>query len=290
MWSLRTLLLTALLSSPLPAAAQLSFVASVEHQGQPVDAPDLSFVPIPPLRHRRHSARPHDHHHEEGSGASRTPERDLVSYSSNWCGASQHVNSKADGVASVYGYFTVPDLTLRAGGPAPQFAAAWVGIDGAECNTTLLQAGVTTVVNSNGGQSASAWWEWYPEAAFTIDGLKVKPGDWMSVNITATSASSGTVVITNAQRGYSVTIAISNGPKLCRVDAEWIVEDFYDATKQVAFASFSDVWFVEAGATTQRGKSIGLDGAAMVHIQSDDGKLLCSAEPYDNSNFVIVSH
>ncbi len=158
MWSLRTLLLTALLSTPLPATAQLSFVASVSHEGQPVDAPELSFVAIPPLKHRRHSARPHHHnddandHSEEtpSGGAKRTAaavERDLVSYSSNWCGASQHASSKTDGVASVFGYFTVPDLTLRGGGPAPQFAAAWVGIDGAECNTTLLQAGVTTVVS-----------------------------------------------------------------------------------------------------------------------------------------------
>lgn len=48
-------------------------------------------------------------------------------------------------------------------------------------------------VNSDGGQSASAWWEWYPEAAYTIEGLEVKPGDWMSVNISATDATSGTM-------------------------------------------------------------------------------------------------
>lgn len=164
MWSLRALLLTALLSSPLPAAAQLSFVASAEHEGKPINAPDLAFVPIPPLRHRRHgTARAHHPHGDNSATTSSGSEskraqaeerRDLVSYSSNWCGASQHASSKTDGVASVFGYFTVPDLTLRGGGPAPQFAAAWVGIDGAECNTTLLQAGVTTVVSclSPGGR------------------------------------------------------------------------------------------------------------------------------------------
>jgi hypothetical protein len=96
-------------------------------------------------------------------------------------------------------------------------------------------------------------------------------------------------VITNAQRGYSITIQISNGPKLCRLDAEWIVEDFYDSGKQVAFAQFADLWFVEAGATTVAGKSLGLDKAAMVHIQTDNGTVLCSAEAYDDSNFVILS-
>jgi hypothetical protein len=70
-----------------------------------------------------------------------------ISYSSNWCGASQHTSDKADAIKNVSGYFQVPDLRLRPGNPPPQFAAAWIGIDGAECNTTLLQAGVTTVVS-----------------------------------------------------------------------------------------------------------------------------------------------
>lgn len=74
------------------------------------------------------------------------------------------------------------------------------------------------------------------------------------------------------------------------MDAEWIVEDFYDSGEQVALAAFTDVWFVDAAATTVSGKNIGLDGAAMVHLQTDDGTLLCSAEPYDNTNFVIISH
>lgn len=50
-------------------------------------------------------------------------------------------------MSNVFGFFTVPDLTLREGVGAPQFAAAWVGVDGAECNGTLLQAGVTTIVS-----------------------------------------------------------------------------------------------------------------------------------------------
>lgn len=136
MWSsVRSIFLASLVAST--ATAQLSFVASVQQEGQDVDASSLNFVPIPPLRHRKHDSRPHHGHSRE--------ERDLISYSSNWCGASQHA-SRSDGVASVFGYFTVPDLKLRSGVPAPQFAAAWVGIDGAECNSTLLQAGVTTVV------------------------------------------------------------------------------------------------------------------------------------------------
>ncbi|KAK3300628.1 protease [Chaetomium fimeti] len=281
MWSfVRSVSLASLVATTV--TAELSFKASIQQEGQDVDASALDFVRIPALQHGKHASRLHRNH-------AKTEERDTISYSSNWCGASQHT-TPADSITNAIGYFTVPDLTLRPGIPAPQFAAAWVGIDGAECNTTLLQAGVTTVVNSNGGQSSSAWWEWYPEAAFNIDGLKVKPGDWVSVNITARDETSGIVVITNSEQGTSVTMEINNGPKLCRRDVEWIVEDFYQAGEQVELAHFSDLWFVDSGATTDRGKSIGFDGATMVHLQDSDGSVLCTAEPYDNSNVVIVSH
>ncbi|KAK0630264.1 peptidase A4 family-domain-containing protein [Bombardia bombarda] len=289
--------------------AELSFVATAEREGKMVDMSSLEFVPMPPMRHRRHGppSQPsddfpsddfpsdlvdprHKGRRNDGGGSNSNDgyNPNPISYSGNWCGASQHVNS-SDQISNAFAYFTTPDLKLRDGMSAPQFAAAWVGIDGASCRSVLLQAGVTTVVNSNGGQSAWAWWEWYPEAAYSISGLPVKPGDWMSVNITASSPKSGKIIIANLQRGYSVTLSISNGPALCRVDAEWIVEDFYDGGGQVPFASFSDVWFEETSLTTDRGRKMGLDGAAIVYLQNTTGAVTCSAAQYDRSNFVVWS-
>ena len=139
MWSFaRAVALASLVASTV--TAELSFVASVQQQGQDVDASSLDFVRVPALGHGKHAPRAH-------RGHNKAAERDAISYSSNWCGASQHTTA-SDGIASVVGSFMVPDLTLRPGKPAPQFAAAWVGIDGAECNTTLLQAGVTTIVRA----------------------------------------------------------------------------------------------------------------------------------------------
>jgi hypothetical protein len=137
MWSAaRSLLVVSLVAST--ACAKLSFTATVEQDGQEVEASDLVFVPISPLTHGR----------SPSSGLNPGQERrgkDPVSYSSNWCGASQH-STGSDEVSNIFSFFTAPDLTLRPQIPAPQFAAAWVGIDGAECKTALLQAGVTTIV------------------------------------------------------------------------------------------------------------------------------------------------
>ncbi|KAK3989950.1 peptidase A4 family-domain-containing protein [Cladorrhinum sp. PSN332] len=261
--------------------AELRYVATLEQDGEVVDASHIEFVPIPPLSHGKHAG------YSPSSRRDSNAKND-ISYSDNWCGVA-HRSTSSDPVTNIFGYFTVPDLTLRPGIPAPQFAAAWIGVDGAKCNWTMLQAGVTTVVNSNGGQSASAWWEWYPEVSYAIKGLTVRPGDWMAVNITIQDERTSRVVVTNAQRGYAITLALTDGPKLCRLDAEWILEDFYEKNEQVAFAKFSDVWFQDVAATTAGGKTINAEGAAMVHLRNRTGTVLCRAEKWDNSNFVVFS-
>jgi hypothetical protein len=96
--------------------------------------------------------------------------------------------------------------------------------------------------------------------------------------------------MTNIDRDYTLTIVLNGGPTLCRMDADWIVEDFFDAKgKQVAFGRFDDIWFEECVATTAKGKNIDLDGAAMTYMGSDTASASCLAEPYDNSNFYCTS-
>ncbi|KAK4231085.1 peptidase A4 family-domain-containing protein [Podospora fimiseda] len=261
--------------------AELRYTATLKQDGEVVDASHIELVPIPPSSHGKHGFYSPAIRRESNT-------YNDVSYSDNWCGVA-HRSTPTDPVTNVFGYFTAPDLTLRPGIPAPQFAAAWIGVDGAMCNWTMLQAGVTTVVNSNGGQSTSAWWEWYPEASYTISGLTVKPGDWMSVNITIQDERTARVVITNAQRGYAYTLALTSGPKLCRLDTEWILEDFYEKNEQVAFGNFKDVWFQDVAAKTAGGKTINVEGAAMVHLKNRTGTVVCRAEKYDAHNFVIWS-
>jgi len=129
------------------ALATLSFEVTATSGDQELDASALVFEPIPLRRHQQHSASsPYPRGKEH---------REPISYSSNWCGASQH--SQNDPVNEVFGHFTAPDLTLRPGIAPPQFAAAWIGIDGAICKKSLLQGGVTTIVSDNDTCSGLAW-------------------------------------------------------------------------------------------------------------------------------------
>ena len=93
--------------------------------------------------------------------------------------------------------------------------------------------------------------------------------------------------MTNNDQSFSLTIDLHNGPALCRADADWIVEDFFDSKggNSVPFARFQDLWFEDVRATTTSGKAIGLDGASMIDLGSSVADSTCVAQPYDNSNF-----
>ena len=76
-------------------------------------------------------------------------------------------------------------------------SSSWVGIDGADGSSDVLQAGVRQRVDSDGNASYSTWYEWFaPHVSgspdyvdpITIDNLDVQPGDtmWASIQYSGT--------------------------------------------------------------------------------------------------------
>lgn len=139
MWSLARQLLVGSLAVWSVAAEISVSIEAIRDDGVDFSS-DIKLVPVPPRERWQHGTRGRARPPKGGSS-----KRDTISYSGNWCGASQHSTAK-DPVVSAFSYFTAPNLTLRKGIPPPQYAAAWVGVDGAECKQALLQAGATTVV------------------------------------------------------------------------------------------------------------------------------------------------
>ena len=59
-------------------------------------------------------------------------------------------------------------------------ASAWVGIDGDTAQNSILQTGVDFYVE-NGEASYDAWYEWYPDYAYTFSGISINAGDTITV-------------------------------------------------------------------------------------------------------------
>ncbi|KAK4552071.1 hypothetical protein LTR86_010607 [Recurvomyces mirabilis] len=191
-----------------------------------------------------------------------------VTYSSNWAGAV----IESSGITTVTGTFTIPTVKEPSGGSSSTEygAAAWVGIDGNQCGSAILQTGVEFFVE--GTQTAyQAWYEWYPDYSYNFPSFPVSPGQQIQATVHATSKTSGTAVLKNLSTGKSVTHTFSNEGgtgSLCETDAEWIVEDFQSGSALVPFANFGSVTFTGAS-YTHGGTTSGVSGASIIDVQQN---------------------
>ena len=145
------------------------------------------------------------------------------------------------------GQFTVPAASVPSSSSSGTYAASvWVGIDGDTYANAILQAGIDVSVTKSGSGSYDAWYEWYPNNAIDFTSFSFKAGDSISVSITSSSSTEGTIVLENLSTGESVTQSVSapsSSSALGGQNAEWIVEDFEDNGSLVPFADFGTVLF-----------------------------------------------
>nr|GAT46915.1 acid proteinase A [Mycena chlorophos] len=188
--------------------------------------------------------------------------------SSNWCGAAVTGTT----FSSVVGSWTVPTLSRRSGqsSSSDPALAQWVGIDGFN-NDALIQGGTLSELEGN-SQENFAWTEMLPASLREVS-LTVDTGDHITTNVTATSATSGTVTIQNTSRGTSIVGTVSGGTRLSQNSAEWILEDFESGNSLVAFAGFPTQTFT--GSAIRSGTSVSPSTATLIDIVQSS--TLCSA-------------
>ncbi|KIP06550.1 hypothetical protein PHLGIDRAFT_42062, partial [Phlebiopsis gigantea 11061_1 CR5-6] len=175
-------------------------------------------------------------------------------YSSNWAGVA--LAHPAGTFKAVTASFSVPAVGAPAGGTGAHAASAWVGIDGFSCGSAILQAGLDFIDFGDGDSYYGGWYEWFPGPSRDFTDISFKPGDEVTVTVTATSAVTGTAVIHNKSTGEVAAQDVS-GPALCGQNAEWIVEDFVSGGFHVPLANFGTVTFTNALATTATGLHLG---------------------------------
>lgn len=130
----------------------------------------------------------------------------------NWSG---YIEQSATSFTSASGTFTVPTVPTTSG----DFASTWLGFDGWNGSTTVLQAGVTEV-ESNSGPLYQAWWETAPSPI--QNQFNVSPGDTVNVNIWQTGTDEWEATLNDITSGQGFATPISySGPTST---AEWIVE------------------------------------------------------------------
>ncbi|KAF7318351.1 Acid proteinase A [Mycena chlorophos] len=193
---------------------------------------------------------------------------DATVTSTNWCGAAVTGTT----FSSISGSWVIPAITRRSGQSTSSEPALsqWVGIDGFS-NDALIQGGTLSQL-VGGGQQNVAWTEMLP-AASRDTSLTVGTGDHITVNVTATGTTSGTVTLQNTSRGTSIVGTVSGGSRLSQNSAEWILEDFEQGSSLVAFAGFPTSTFT--GTAIRSGTSVSPSTATLINLVQSS--TLCSA-------------
>jgi hypothetical protein len=205
--------------------------------------------------------------------------------SKNWSGAFQ----TATQVTEVHATVNFPHVSIPKNGRSDTEygGSAWVGIDGASCQTTILQTGIDWIIRG-GRPRYTAWFEWLPHYSTEFTGMDVHPGDNITMKVAVDSGSNGTAGtawIANETTGQKVMHHFA-GPEvgLCETNAEWIVEDFLSGEGLVPFAWFEDVTFRNASYThaaaaagpAAAAREDGLTGSTMIElVQDGESKSVC---------------
>ena len=163
---------------------------------------------------------------------------DLGSY--NWSGyLNTNPNTSGATFTSVFAQYVVP-RALQAPGACTggwNYSATWVGLDGAGASSNdVLQAGTDADaycsqpgVSANSqtiGAGYSPWYEWYPNNATHIAGMRINPGDNIFVEVWSTSPTTGNTFLVdlNTQQYVSIILTAPAGVQLAGGSAEWITE------------------------------------------------------------------
>jgi hypothetical protein len=265
-------------------AAFLGAALALPQPGQNIDLGDgVTLIPRKPGKHvRRPGRKSNPNSPVSGLSAAKVKAIDNSShpeYSTNWAGA-----VLPGAYNSVTGTITVPTAKPPSGGSSStQYAAsAWVGIDGYTCSQPIIQTGVDVYV-TDGAVRYDPWYEWWPSLAYSFSGFPINAGDSVTMTVTVSSTSAGTVTLKNNSKGTTVTHSFSGEPvKLCQAEAEWIVEDFQLGGQYVPFANFGSVTFTGASATAADGRAHGVSGARILDLKQGN-KVLTSCSTSGSS-------
>ena len=141
------------------------------------------------------------------------------------------------------------------------WCSVWVGIDGTQGTSDVMQAGTVSECVVSGGKVTSrrfsAWTEWFSGPSAYVHNFPVEVGDLISCTVCAPfGPTHGTAMFNNLTSGATANFGIDPPEKISLVGnvAEWIVED--PGKPAVPFPDYGSIFFSDCIAGS---KNIQLD-------------------------------
>jgi hypothetical protein len=168
----------------------------------------------------------------------------------------------------------VPKLSIPSGGSSTtQYSMyALIGIDGVNCASSVFQAGIEMDIKGSQTAYTRKWtaasdtssvttnsriiaFYYFGSVAAGMSGPQISAGDSINVTVTATSKTTGTVLVKNTTKGTSVTQTVTSTTPLCQQDIEWTLQLTGDSISSLP--NFTAFKYTNTGATLNSGSSIG---------------------------------
>jgi hypothetical protein len=218
----------------------------------------------------------------------------LPETSNNWSGAYVK-RPAAEPLTTVTGQWTVPGVKPPASAKTATgyvdgtyLVGDWVGIDGTNGTSDVMQAGTASQCVVSGGKVTAttffAWVEWFSLPAIMFANFAVDAGDLISCTVCAPLGNThGTAMFNNLTTGVTANVGIDppSGVSLTGNVAEWIVEDPGQSGGGLfPFPNYGSTHFHDCHAGT---KNIELDLSSGIEIDMLSGGTVISAA-YIESN------
>jgi Peptidase A4 family len=169
----------------------------------------------------------------------------------------------------------------------PEILSTWVGMDGFE-NTDVLQAGSDQIFDGP-TETATLWFEWYPNASVDITNMPVGPGDTITCVVTATGPGSGTALFSvNGVTGSSISFGIPGGAEFFGSSAEFIAERPTMGGNFVSLPAYSEVVLSMISATLSDGSTMNLANNPISLTMMDDNDNVLSEPSTVNASTLVV--
>jgi hypothetical protein len=144
-----------------------------------------------------------------------------------WAGAAVP-GSPAAPICWIQGGWTVPSVQVPPGIPGEYFAACpWVGIDGLNNATNILQVGCAARIGA-GTAPYAFWYQWRPGGSQPIPNFPIAAGDAISATIKlapGSNSSAGILLANDSKRvRCNFGVAAAPGSPVAGVSGEWVVE------------------------------------------------------------------
>jgi hypothetical protein len=172
-------------------------------------------------------------HHGPAASVRHIREQAGLLGSTNWAGQTIIDPVSAFGAGSysrIIGQWVVSAVQQAIGTcSGTDVSSTWIGIDGSNGSSDVLQAGTEADATCTNGQTSASyypWFEWYPGDEYELTNFAVYAGAPVFVVVQAYNANTASATFVNLQSNQYTTVGISapSGTVLQGNTVEWIVE------------------------------------------------------------------